>query len=466
MSSSFNNSGNGTSASKAGFNTAHGAVLHTPECGHGHGPGDEACPTSGALAKAAQARSASEVLGLAPDAQRRQAILCAAAQIEARGASILAANAQDMRRAQDNNMSAPLQDRLLLTSERLHSIAQAMRDIAGQADPLGRLVCGRTLDSGVRMEQITVPLGVVAMIYEARPNVTADAFALCMRAGNACVLRGGSAAQASCCALSEACRAGVLEAGLPEACITWIEAAGEEGRAQTRELMHAHGLVDVLIPRGGAALIRECVEHASVPVIETGTGNCHIYLHEAADPDMALSIVLNAKTQRPGVCNAAESLLVDHSAAQSLLPPVLTALAKHHVVLCGDKNCQDIARASGVSMDLATEEDWGTEYLDLKMSVKMVADVREAIAHINRYGTGHSEAIVTRDYNVAETFLAGVNAAAVYVNASTRFTDGGVFGLGGEIGISTQKLHARGPMGADVLTTTKYLLRGNGQIRG
>ncbi len=417
---------------------------------------------SEARQKAAAAKKASRILAQATDAQRRQAIRAAAKRIEDSSAEVLEANAKDVANGRASHMADPLMDRLLLTDERLKALVASMFEIADQPDPLGKVLDGRTLAAGVRMEKISVPLGVVAIIYEARPNVTADAFSLCLRSGNSCVLKGGSAAKSSCQAIVRLCRAGLEDAGLPRDCVTYIDSPDH---AETAELMRATGLVDVLIPRGSARLIKATVEQATVPTIETGTGNCHIYLHTSADSHMATDIVVNAKTQRPGVCNAAESLLVDTAAAQRLLPPVASALVDRGVELVGDDDARRICKENGMPMGEATEEDWGKEYLDLKMSVKCVSGVQEAIAHINRYGTGHSEAIVCTDYAASEAFLAGVDAAAVYVNASTRFTDGGVFGLGGEIGISTQKLHARGPMGADALTTTKYVLRGDGQVR-
>lgn len=420
---------------------------------------------SEAIEKATRAHEASAAMRRASNAARVDAIRQAAARVAEARDLIIDANRRDMARAREAGMSAPLQDRLLLTDERIQGIADAMRAVADQADPIGRVLTGRTLDSGVRMEQVTVPLGVVAMIYEARPNVTADAFALCARTGNAVVLRGGSAAHDSCRAIADACRAGLVAAGLPGDALQLVDAQGEEGHRETERLMRANGLIDVLIPRGGAALIQSCVRNATVPVIQTGTGNCHVYLHESADASMAVRIVVNAKTQRPGTCNSAESLLVDDVAAERLLPPVCAALVEHGVALVGDERARAVAAAHGVKMGAAVEEDWGREYLDLKMSVHCVSGVDEAIAHVNRYGTGHSEAIVTSDYAAGERFLAGVDAAAVYVNASTRFTDGGMFGLGCEIGISTQKMHVRGPMGASALTTTKYLLRGDGQTR-
>lgn len=418
---------------------------------------------SEALRKAELAREASRVISRAPAAVRSRAIEAAAGLIEARAEAICSANAADLRRARVAGMPAPLQDRLLLDGARLGSIASSLREIARQDDPVGRVTGGRTLSSGVRVEQLRVPLGVVAVIYEARPNVTADAFALCLRSGNACVLKGGSAAQDSCEAIVDCCRDALAEAGLPADAAQYVP--DDASHSETTALLRANGLVDVLVPRGGASLIRHCVECATVPVIETGTGNCHVYLHEDADVEKAVDILVNAKCSRPGVCNAAESLLVDACAARRLLPPVLAALSERGVELVGDALAREVASGAGVSMGEATESDWGREYLDLKMSVACVDDVEAAIAHVNRYGTGHSEAIVSESYSACEAFLAGVDAAAVYANASTRFTDGGVFGLGGEIGISTQKLHARGPMGAEALTTTKYVLRGDGQTR-
>ena len=421
---------------------------------------------SEARSKAALARSAARELARAPRSLRERALLAAAARIRADEDAILAANALDLERARAAGMRASLVDRLALDHERLSGIAASLEEIAGQPDPLGRVLDGSTLDNGLRVERVTVPLGVVALIYEARPNVTADAFGLCLRSGNSCVLKGGSAAQESCLALVASCRAALAEAGLPEDALQYVE--DDAGHTQTQELITANGLVDVLIPRGGASLIRACVEHATVPVIETGTGNCHVYVHESADLARARAIVMNAKTQRTGVCNAAESLLVDKAVAVEFLPDMLRELAGAGVIVHADG--ETLAVAEGLDLPegvlvAATEEDWGTEYLALEISCRVVSGVGEAVEHINRYGTGHSEAIVADSYEACEAFLAGVDAAAVYANASTRFTDGGVFGLGAEIGISTQKLHARGPMGASALTTTKYLVRGNGQTR-
>ena len=421
---------------------------------------------SEATDKATLAKAAAPLIGRAPRAVRERALTLAAEKIRAAEADIVAANARDLDRARAAGMSAPLQDRLMLDGGRVRAIADALEDIARQEDPLGRVLDGGTLESGLRIERVTVPLGVVAMIYEARPNVTADAFGLCVRSGNACVLKGGSAARESCVALAEACRAALSEAGLPADALQYVD--DDAAHTQTAELLGATGLVDVLIPRGGAALIRACVEGARVPVIETGTGNCHVYVHASADFERARAIVMNAKTQRVGVCNAAESLLVDRAVAASFLPQMVRELAAAGVLVHGDAETRS---ALAGEPDLlagfvdATEEDWGREYLALEISVRVVSGVDEAIAHINRYGTGHSEAIVASSYEACEAFLAGIDAAVVYANASTRFTDGGVFGLGAEIGISTQKLHARGPMGAAALTTTKWLARGEGQVR-
>lgn len=426
---------------------------------------------SEAREKALLAKKAARELAGASRAARERALVCAARRIREDADAIIAANARDLVRARETGMSLPLQDRLMLDAGRISSIADSLDDIARQPDPLGRIVGGSTLENGLRIEQVSVPLGVVAMIYEARPNVTADAFGLCLRSGNACVLKGGSAARESCLALVDSCRAALVEAGLPAEALQYVD--DDAQHTQTAELLGATGLVDVLIPRGGAALIRACVEGAKVPVIETGTGNCHIYVHEAADFSKARAILMNAKTQRIGVCNAAESFLVDRAIAREFLPDALRDLLGAGVVAHVDAETRSLiesledADRDALLQGLvdATEEDWGREYLALEISVRVVSGVEEAIEHINRYGTGHSEAIVSDSYEACERFLSGVDAAVVYANASTRFTDGGVFGLGAEIGISTQKLHARGPMGASALTTTKYLARGEGQVR-
>lgn len=420
---------------------------------------------SEAMDKARLAKAAAPRLGRAPRALRERALVLAAGSIRARAGQIVAANERDLGRARAAGMPEPLQDRLMLDAGRVEAMAASLEDIARQDDPLGRVVSGSTLSCGLRVERVTVPLGVVAMVYEARPNVTADAFGLCLRSGNACVLKGGSAARESCLAIAGACRSALEEAGLPADALQYVD--DDAAHTQTAELLGATGLVDVLIPRGGASLIRACVEGAKVPVIETGTGNCHVYVHASANLEKARAIVMNAKTQRVGVCNACESLLVDRDVAASFLPDMLVELAGAGVLVHGDAEARAAAESCSVRVPFvdAIEEDWGREYLALEISVRVVSGLDEAIAHVNRYGTGHSEAIVADSYDACERFLAEVDAAVVYANASTRFTDGGVFGLGAEIGISTQKLHARGPMGAAALTTTKYLARGEGQVR-
>ena len=412
------------------------------------------------------AKAASAIVAQVGARQRTAAIEAAAAAVDECRSEILAANATDMARAREDGMPGPLLDRLALDDARLDAIITAMREVAAQHDPIGEVVGGRTLDSGIQLTQVRVPLGVVAMIYEARPNVTADAICLALRSGNAVVLRGGTAAHDSCLAIARACRAGIAQAGLPEDVAAFIESPE---RSETVNLMHANGLVDVLIPRGGHALIRACVEQATVPVIETGEGNCHVYVHASADLGMALRIIENAKTQRPGVCNAIETVLVDEASAGSFLPLLVASCKSWGVAVHGDAATTKAALEAGLTQGAdyvaATEVEWASEYGSLDLAVRVVGGLDEAIEHINRFGTQHSECIVTRDTSAADAFLARVDAAAVYVNASTRFTDGGMFGLGAEIGISTQKLHVRGPMGASALTTTKCLLRGEGQVR-
>ena len=415
---------------------------------------------------AAAAKAASRPLGFASDEQRVGAVRAMAAALRDAEPTILEQNALDMDDAAQAGTSAGLLDRLKLTHERIEGMAVGLEKLAELSDPVGRVLEHRTIDCGLDLQKVSVPLGLVAMVYEARPNVTADAAGICIRTGNACILRGGSMAHRSCVAIAHALADAVEACGFPRAAVSIIETTD---RAATGELMSLRGIVDVLIPRGGAGLIQRCVKESLVPVIETGTGNCHIYLHEGVDMQKALPIIINAKTQRVGVCNAAESLLVDASIAGAALPQVIEALHEHDVLIHGDAAACAAAAAAGLVEGTdyvpATEEDWGREYLALEMSVKVVADEDEAIAHINRYGTGHSEAIVTEDAAAGERFLREVDASSVYVNASTRFTDGGEFGLGAEIGISTQKLHARGPFAAEALTTYKYEIRGCGQIR-
>lgn len=381
---------------------------------------------------------------------------------------ILAANADDLERARAAGMRAGLVDRLALTPERIGAIADSLREIAALPDPVGEIVDGRTLPNGLRVRRVRVPLGVVGMIYEARPNVTADVAALTLKSGNAVVLRGGSAAEKTNAAIVGVLRAALSDADLPADLVATVDSAGRAGAAA---LMRARGLIDVLVPRGGAGLIRAVVEQSAVPVIETGSGNCHIYADASADVAAAVPIIVNAKTQRVGVCNAAETLLVHRDAAGALLPDAAAALWDRGVTLHADDAARALlapAAAGSGHEDLlvpAAEEDWATEYGSPDLAVRVVADLEEAVAHIERWSTGHTEAILTRDVACMNRFVAAVDSAAVMVNASTRFTDGGQLGLGAELGISTQKLHARGPMGLAALTTTQWIVEGDGHVR-
>lgn len=409
---------------------------------------------------AARARQAAIALASTSTDQRNRALLVMAHALVAKQDEIIAANEADMTAARAAGTAPALLDRLELNPVRIKAISEALRSLSVLPDPIGEVVSGSRLANGIALTQVRVPLGVVAIIYEARPNVTADAAGLCVKTGNAVILRGGSLAVNSNLAITRVLANAAVGAGLPEGCIQSVSSTDREAAS---ELMGLHGMIDVLIPRGGAGLIKSVVENAKVPVIETGVGNCHVYVHESADARMAQRIVLNAKTHRPGVCNAAETLLIDEAIYERVLPPILRELEDAGVTVHADEK----TRALGAIMRVqpATEEDWSTEYLDLRIACKVVPGLNAAIDHINTYGTKHSEAIVTEDYTAATRFLNEVDAAAVYVNASTRFTDGGEFGLGAEIGISTQKLHARGPMGLAALTTTKYIAMGSGQIR-
>ena len=390
--------------------------------------------------------------------EKNKGLEAVAAALEERRSEILDANAVDVEAAGRSGMKESLIDRLTLTDERLEGMSEGLRQIVALADPVGEVISMKTTPQGLQIGQKRVPLGVIGIIYESRPNVTADAFGLCFKTGNAVILRGGSDAIHSNMAIVAVIREALASCGLPEDSIQLLQDTSRETAAR---FMQLNQYVDVLIPRGGAGLIRTVVEKSTVPVIETGTGNCHVYIDESADIDMAVRIVENAKTQRLGVCNACESLVVHSGIAERALGPVCERLEAHSVEIRGDER----ARAIRKGMKPATEEDFGTEYLDAIISVRVVDSLEEAIEHINTYNTGHSEAIVTQDYHNAMTFLNEVDAAAVYVNASTRFTDGFEFGFGAEIGISTQKLHARGPMGLLALTTTKYIILGDGQIR-
>ena len=371
---------------------------------------------------------------------------------------ILKANKIDLQASMEKGTSKSMLDRLALTEERIEGMSNGLRQVVALPDPIGEVLGMWTRPNGLQIGQKRVPLGVIGIIYEARPNVTSDAAGLCFKAGNAVILRGGSEAINSNKAIVKVLREGLKSVGLPEDSIQLIE---DTSREVATEMMKLNDYIDVLIPRGGAGLIQAVVKNATVPVIETGTGNCHIYVDEYADFEMAKNIVINAKTSRPSVCNAAEKLLINENIAEEFLPIAVKELREAGVVLRGDEKAQAIID----DIERANDEDWGKEYLDYVMAVKIVKDVDEAINHINKYGTGHSEAIITESYKNSQKFLQKVDAAAVYVNASTRFTDGSEFGFGAEIGISTQKLHARGPMGLKELTTIKYVIYGNGQIR-
>ena len=390
--------------------------------------------------------------------QKNQVLTAVADHLVESTDKLLEANTADVTNAKQNHMPEGLVDRLMLSPERIEGMAEGLRQLVALEDPIGEVTGMKKRPNGLLIGQKRVPLGVVGIIYEARPNVTADAFGLCFKTGNVVILKGGSDAIHSNEAIVDCIRESLKACGITENAIQLI---ADTSRETAAEFMKMNEYVDVLIPRGGKGLIKAVVNQSTIPVIETGTGNCHIYVDESADLDMAVNIILNAKTQRVGVCNACESLLVHANVKEKLLPVLAQKLKEKHVEMRADKEAHELMPGS---VD-ATEEDWGTEYLDYILSIKVVYSVDEAIAHINRYNTGHSEAIITNDYTNAQKFLDEVDAAAVYVNASTRFTDGFEFGYGAEIGISTQKLHARGPMGLLALTTTKYIIYGNGQIR-
>lgn len=391
--------------------------------------------------------------------EKNRGFMSVAEELCSQSAYLLAENEKDIQAAEKKGVKKPLIDRLHLTEQRIEDMAKGLRQIAGLEDPIGEMLEMKIRPNGLRIGRKRVPLGVVGIIYESRPNVTADAFGLCFKTGNAVVLRGGSDAIHSNIAIVHAIKEGLRKEKLSQDLILLVE---DTGRETVQKMMKLHDYIDVLIPRGGAGLIASIVENSTVPVIETGTGNCHIFVDESADVEMAVDIIENAKTQRMGVCNACESLVVHEAVAWAVVPKIVERLKLHGVEIRGDERAQKIM----TEIVPAVEEDWGTEYLDAVISLKIVDSIDEAIAHINRYNTGHSESIITKDYDNALKFQDEVDAAAVYVNASTRFTDGFEFGFGAEIGISTQKLHARGPMGLLALTTTKYVIFGNGQIRG
>ena len=405
-----------------------------------------------------KAQAVSRRLGILGVEEKNRGLLAAAQALLDGQKEILAANQEDMEKAKAQGMSQGLLDRLQLTPKRIEGMAGGLRQVAALDDPVGEVLSMKQRPKGLMIGQKRVPLGVIGIIYEARPNVTADAFGLCFKTGNAVILKGGSDALSSNQAVVACLKRGLSAAGLPEDAVQLITSTDRE---TTQALMKMNQYVDVLIPRGGAGLIKAVVENSTIPVIETGTGNCHIYVDETADFSMALDIIFNAKTQRIGVCNACESLVVHQSIAGEFLPLLKKRLEEKQVEIRGDE------RACKIEPEFtkAEEDDWGREYLDYILSCKIVDSLDDAIEHINRYNTKHSEAIITKDYANAQRFLAEIDAAAVYVNASTRFTDGEEFGFGAEIGISTQKLHARGPMGLKELTTTKYIIYGNGQVR-
>ena len=406
-----------------------------------------------------RAKRAEAVLMTASTAQKNNALFLIATALNENAGDILAANALDIETARANKMKSSLIDRLSLDEKRISSIASGVKEVALLEDPVGKTLSGTTRPNGLVIEKVSVPLGVIAVIFEARPNVTADAAALCLKSGNSVILRGGKEAFHSNKAIADIMRAAVAQSGLSEDCIQLVE---DTSRESATALMKMNDYVDVLIPRGGAGLIKACVQNSTVPVIETGTGNCHVYVDEFADLETARDILYNAKVSRPSVCNACESVLVHRAVAEKFLPMAKAALDKANVIIHAD------SETAGIIADTvpATEEDYGKEYLGYEISAKVVGSIDEAIEHIAKYGTGHSECIVTESYSNAQKFVARVDCAAVYVNASTRFTDGNEFGFGAEIGISTQKLHARGPLGLPELVSFKYIVRGNGQVRG
>ncbi|WP_293877527.1 glutamate-5-semialdehyde dehydrogenase [uncultured Brevibacterium sp.] len=409
----------------------------------------------------AGAKDASAVLSVSSTAERHAALEQIALTLENNVEQILEANNEDIEKAREKGTAEGLIDRLRLTEERVRSIAQAVRDVVSLPDPVGEIVEGRRLPNGIHLSQVRVPMGVIGAIYEARPNVTVDIAVLALKSGNASVLRGGSLAQSSNTVLISLLREALVTAGLPENSINGIDQWGREG---ARVLMNAREHVDLLIPRGGAELIQTVVLNSTVPVIETGVGNVHMFIDSSATVRSATKLVVNSKTQRPSVCNALETLLVHEKAARRVLPRILEGLSDANVVIHGDPTVAEYA-PEGVKVQRATRKDWQAEYLDLEIAIKVVEDIEAAIEHIREYSSGHTDVIVTNDLSNAELFVSTIDSASVGVNVSTRFTDGGAFGLGAEVGISTQKLHARGPMGLTQLTTTKWIMRGSGQVR-
>ena len=415
------------------------------------------------LETARRARIAAQDLRVLTRDQKDAALRAMADSLEANIAEIVTENQADIQRARDNGTSDALIDRLTLTSERIAGIAQALRDVAALPDPVGEVIRGYTLPNGLQVRQIRVPIGVVGMIYEARPNVTVDAAGLCLKSGNAALLRGSSSAMSSNRALTSAMRSALSELGLNPDCVQLVPGDSHES---VKHLMTARGLVDVLIPRGGESLIRSVVENSTVPVIETGVGNCHVYVDADADIDKAVALVVNSKAQRVSVCNAAETLLVHRDIADAFLPRALQALAEAGVTLHAEERFMGAADGGPCTVVEATDEDWAAEYYSLDLAAKIVEDIDEAIEHIRRWSSGHTEAVISDSQSAIAHFTARVDSAAIMINASTRFTDGGEFGFGAEIGISTQKLHARGPMGLPELTSTTFIVTGDGHTRG
>ncbi|RXR26213.1 glutamate-5-semialdehyde dehydrogenase [Oerskovia turbata] len=450
-----------TSALDPTATTATSGPQTPPAVATGPSTAPDVSVTQDVEATARRAKTASRRLATATRATKDAALHALADALVAATAEIVTANAQDLERGRENGTSAGLLDRLALTPERIVAIADALRELAALPDPVGEVVRGSTLPNGLRLRQVRVPMGVVGMIYEARPNVTVDAAGLALKSGNAVILRGGSAAARSNEIIVDVLGRALAAQGLPADLVQSIDRHGRPGAVA---LMHARGLVDVLVPRGGADLIQTVVRESTVPVIETGVGNCHVYVDASADQTSALEILLNSKTQRVGVCNAAETLLVHADAAPQFLPAALAALDEAGVVLHGDPRTAELA-PDGIEILAATDDDWAREYLAPEIAVRVVPDLDAAIEHIRTWTSGHTEAIVTRDLASSERFVAELDSAAIMVNASTRFTDGAQFGLGAEIGISTQKLHARGPMGLAELTTTKWVVHGDGHVR-
>lgn len=404
------------------------------------------------------AKKAKRILSVTSEEKRNEALNAIADALVCDCGEIVAENEKDLKNGRENGLSIALLDRLKLDEKRINGIANSVREVATLEDPLNRVLSERKLDNGLLLKKVSVPIGVIAVIFEARPNVTADSAALCIKSGNTVILRGGKEAINSNKAIAASMRRALLKVGLPEDCICLVE---NTTRESAKELMCLNGYVDVLIPRGGKGLIESVVKNSTVPVIETGAGTCHTYVDKNADIDMATKIIFNAKVQRPSVCNACECMLIHKDIAEKALPKIAKELLDANVEIRGDEKTVEIVKQA----NYACEDDWGREYNDYIIASKIVGDIDEAIEHIYTYGTMHSECIVTDDEQAAQYFMSNVDAAAVYVNASTRFTDGGEFGLGAEIGISTQKLHARGPLGLNELTSMKYLIYGEGQVR-